>query len=52
MKIPPLGISPEFSYVRKTELFVQPDGEEASSCEPVAYWMVSGLARQVIKATR
>ena len=43
---------PEFSYLRKTELFVQPDVEEASSCEPVAYGMVSGLARKVIKAAR
>jgi hypothetical protein len=52
MKIPPLGTPPEFSYLRKTELFIQPDVEEATSCEPVAYGMVSGLARQVIKAAR
>ena len=52
MKILRLATSPEFSYLRKTELFVQPDVEEASSFEPVAYGMVSVLARKVIKEAR
>jgi len=52
MKIPPLATAPEFSYRRKTELFVQPDVDEASSFEPVAYGMVSVLARKVFKAAR
>jgi hypothetical protein len=40
---------PEFSYLRKTEPCLQPDVEEVSPCEPVAYGMVSGLARKMIK---
>jgi hypothetical protein len=51
MTTPPTEV-PEFSYLRKVEPCAQTDVEEARSCEPVAYGIISVLARKVIKAAR
>jgi hypothetical protein len=44
--------TPDFSYLRRVEPWIQVDLEGPSTCEPVASGMVSVLARKVIKAAR